>query len=331
MIDKANVTNAEQTGEDFHQLYYKHIEPLITPYENDRVKSLIKVCIELVLLTVFLPLTFYLIYNLLKTYLFMTDDINEYIILIGILIYAIWCSIIYYSASEKIREKAKIHILKPMTKLLGQIDWTDNTVVPMKEIQTFGFAMRATSDTTDDAFTGVLEDVPVNIQETELEHSEGSGKNRHSVTDFKGVAIILKMNKTFTGRTLVLRDKGQVLGLNINNKTYGGMEKVALESIEFEKEFEVYSTDQVEARYILTTSFMEKLENIKNFFNAKYVECGFFDGEILILLHTNKNLFEVGDLIHSFKNKRMYEDAYNEIKSITDMIKHLKLNIKTGL
>src|SRR5574344_1606918 len=117
MTDKPNVTNAAEIGENFHSLYYEKIEPLITPYENDRIKSLIKVCIKLVLLTIFVPLAFYIIYSLLKTYHFMT----EYIIIIGLSIYAIWGSIIYYSASEKIREKAKINILKPMTKLLGQI------------------------------------------------------------------------------------------------------------------------------------------------------------------------------------------------------------------
>ena len=40
-------------------------------------------------------------------------------------------------------------------------------------------------------------------------------------------------------------------------------QKIVLEDIEFEKRFDTYSTNQVEARYLLTTLFMKRFENLK--------------------------------------------------------------------
>jgi hypothetical protein len=55
--------------------------------------------------------------------------------------------------------------------------------------------------------------------------------------------------------------------LNFFNKLFSSfannLEKVKLESIDFENRFIVYSNDQVEARYILTPSFMERLVKLE--------------------------------------------------------------------
>ncbi len=112
-------------------------------------------------------------------------------------------------------------------------------------------------------------------------------------------------------------------------------DKVILEDPKFNKRFSVYSSDQVEARYLCTTVFMDRLYNLKTAFETNKLKCSFYnlegESKLMIVLHTTKDLFELGDF-----NKPIYEDTtiykfYREINSIYQIIDALKLNSKTGL
>jgi len=81
-------------------------------------------------------------------------------------------------------------------------------------------------------------------------HTETGGKNKTLL--FAGLLITIGFPKPFHGKTLINPEAGQ-------KKKYasaGGWETVSLEDPEFERMFEVYSTDQVEARYLLTPDVM---------------------------------------------------------------------------
>ena len=116
------------------------------------------------------------------------------------------------------------------------------------------------------------------------------------------------------------------------SKTGEKLEPVMLESPEFNKKFNVYSSDQVEARYLVTTSFMERFQNLKTHFGAKKAKCSFYDGnKIMFAIHTNKDLFELGDLYHPLLDSKSHMDLFNTLNSIFDMIEYFKLDEKTGL
>ncbi len=51
----------------------------------------------------------------------------------------------------------------------------------------------------------------------------------------------------------------------------------------------------------------------------------------MFAISTNKDLFELGSLYKSLKSKISIEEFYNEIRSIQEMINHLKLDEKLGL
>ena len=68
-------------------------------------------------------------------------------------------------------------------------------------------------------------------------------------------------------------------------------ELVRLEDPEFKKECCVYSDDQVEARYILSTSLMKRILEFKQKWRTK-VSLSFRDSKVYIAIRMNKNLFE---------------------------------------
>ncbi len=109
------------------------------------------------------------------------------------------------------------------------------------------------------------------------------------------------------------------------------MKDVNLEDVSFDKRFNVYTKDQVEARYLLTTTFMDRLKSLETSFGTKGIKCSFFDDNIMFAIPTKKDLFELGSLYHSLKSQKQIEEFYNELESIQQMIDQFKLNENTGL
>ncbi len=102
------------------------------------------------------------------------------------------------------------------------------------------------------------------------EEKRSQGKSETRIYDlFDGVFYVADFNKKFNGRTLILPDRarkhfGEFLGEKLNAlPAFSDTKIVRLENLDFEKEFAVYSTDQIEARYIITPSFMERLLHLQ--------------------------------------------------------------------
>ena len=108
-------------------------------------------------------------------------------------------------------------------------------------------------------------------------------------------------------------------------------QSVKMEDLNFDKRFSVYSKDQIEARYLVTPTFMERLNNLKIKFGTSKIKCAFYDNQILFAIPSDKDLFEFGTFYRTLRNKQKVKEFYDEIKSIYDIIDYFKLNEKTGL
>lgn len=109
------------------------------------------------------------------------------------------------------------------------------------------------------------------------------------------------------------------------------LKKTELEDIEFEKKYTVKTTDEIEARYLLTTSFMERLKNIQTAFNTNQIKCSFSDKNLIIAIPTNKNIFEIGNLLTPLDDAKTFDIFFNELTSLLILIDYFKLNEQTGL
>ena len=139
---------------------------------------------------------------------------------------------------------------------------------------------------------------------------------------FYGILISVKNFKSFKGHTVILSN---------NSKNYTKYDKVNLEDIKFSKQFKVYSTDQIEARYLLTPSVMERLKNIQNKFLGNSISCSFRDNDLLIAIPTKKDLFSIGNLDIPVTDMKQYKIFLDELISIFEIIEELKLYENTGL
>ncbi len=105
-------------------------------------------------------------------------------------------------------------------------------------------------------------------------------------------------------------------------------EKVKLE----DSQFEVASEDDVEARYLITPTFLERLKNLQKVYGKKStIQCAFFENQIMFAIRTKKDFFELGTLWAPMSDTKQIEEFYSEITAIYDMIDYFKLNEKTRL
>lgn len=109
-----------------------------------------------------------------------------------------------------------------------------------------------------DAYAGATR---IRLSEITASYQAYGAKNPTKI--FEGLFLIADFNKDTRGRTYVLPDRAERLlgkpGQDIQTLSRGHGELVKTEDPEFEKYFAVYSTDQIEARYILSPSLMRAL------------------------------------------------------------------------
>ena len=96
-----------------------------------------------------------------------------------------------------------------------------------------------------------------------------NGKFESSKPSFSGLMIIADSNKHFKGRTIIVPDHfeqhlGRWFSKQIAKLSYRGLQNVEMEDPDFERAFEVYTTDQVEARYLLTPDIMERILRLRH-------------------------------------------------------------------
>lgn len=99
---------------------------------------------------------------------------------------------------------------------------------------------------------------------------------------FAGVVGGFGLNRACPGLTLVTRERG-LLG-NLIASFGSDIERVALEDPVFERCFEVYGTDQVWCRTVLTTTMLERLVRLDEVAHARGFRCAFVGQRLLVAL-----------------------------------------------
>ena len=120
--------------------------------------------------------------------------------------------------------------------------------------------------------------------------------------------------------------------LKLLKKYKKDIQKINLEDVFFSKYYQAYSYDQIEARYLLTTSFIERFMHLGKAFHSKGLRCSFInDGNIIITIGSKKNEFEIGGLFTSLKKQNHIEKFQEQIVSLLLLVEHFKLDQKTRL
>lgn len=168
----------------------------------------------------------------------------------------------------------------------------------------------------EDRLTGERHGLPFEFFEAHLERkqttTDSRGRTRTTwVTVFRGQCLIVDFPKPFEGVTKVFRDAGVFNALaGLGQKWGAKLDRVRLEDPEFERAFEVYGSDQIEARFLLTPDFMQRLVDLEAAFSGKRLRCALAGGEMLTAVE-GRNHFEPGSM------RRPLDDA-DRVGAIVD-------------
>ncbi len=235
---------------------------------------------------------------------------------------------IWYWIKKSFEKKVKKLIMPTLMHAVPGFYWQETPPVKPEEIEScmiIPFAKKC-SKKFDDCFIGTYRDVKVAISECEYEL--GSGNNAKTILE--GVVIKFSMNKNFDGVT-VIRPKKPGYRDKYDDLKRAKMSEVKLEDPEFDKKYVVYSTDQIESRYLLTTAFMERFKQIETAFSSKFAYASFYGNSVFIAPHTGCDLFNLCSLVKPIGNREQFETLFNEFASILALVDHFKLDKKLGL
>lgn len=152
----------------------------------------------------------------------------------------------------------------------------------------------------DDFVSGKIEKTDFEFSEVNATYSvlrtNGKGETRTEwKTLFSGIFFHADFNKEFSGQTYVLPDTMEkflgAFGQNLQRLSGKG-QLVRLENPDFEKEFVVHSSDQIEARYILTPVMMEAMLHIKRQQPHNKFRFSFVGSRVYCGVDIGGNLFE---------------------------------------
>ena len=109
------------------------------------------------------------------------------------------------------------------------------------------------------------------------------------------------------------------------------LNEIKLEDPAFNKKYKVYSSDEIEGRYLITPTFMERFQNLHTSFGTRRAKCSFYDDKVMFSITTERNLFELGGFFLPVNNQKAINRFLLEISAIFDLIDYFKLDEKTGL
>lgn len=259
----------------------------------------------------------------------LNSDIAEYVIL-G---YFVTAFFVLCQPFDNYKSDTKKMVMEKVVKFFGDFDYRCGREVSssiLKKSGLFGFFDKHVAD---DSFAGFYNGVKIEVYEEKLTREVRTNKGRYDKKVFKGIVIVLDMNKKFSGQTIVYYDWGIFNFMRFvpkykNRDEEIKMPRVVLEDCIFEKEFEVFSTDQVEARYVLTTAFMERILAVKQRFHGKKVQFSFFDNQLVIAIQTGKDMFETTALFTTTARYGKMREVVSQFEAIFSAIDALKLGQK---
>ena len=229
------------------------------------------------------------------------------------------------------KESIKTKIFPNILNFLGKFTYTVNPKNKyVGQYDFMGFFPIYDKSINEDNIRGEYKSVNIDLFETVLERARKS-KNGGTYYDkvFRGIIIDLTFNKALKGTTIIRKDSG-IIG-NLFHEKLSNLKDIKLEDPKFNKIFQVYSDDEVEARYVLSVSFMERLKELSEAFGSKVIQCCFYQEKVVFVVPIKKNMFEPGSI---YANENFIDDAKSlleEMDLICKIIDILRLNIKTNI
>ena len=309
-----------KTLEELKNFYQASLLPELKVLEVQRLKVRNKV---LLAASIIIPIA------VLIAFLVKNGDLAFFVILLSVIAVA---GISFFAAKDY-KKNFKKGIIESIVHFIDEnLSYLRTSCISMSSFRESKIFTRRPDEYNGDDY------VRGKVGQTQLEFSEIHAKyvtydskgRRHVHTIFKGLFFIADFNKHFSGRTVVLPDTAEKLFGQIGtmlqsmNKMRGQL--IKLEDPEFEKMFAVYGDDQIEARYILSTSLMRRMIEFKKK-TRRRIYFSFIGSKVYVAVTYARNLFEprIFRTLLDFSPIREY---FEDFQMAVGIVEELNLNTR---
>lgn len=143
---------------------------------------------------------------------------------------------------------------------------------------------------------------------------------------FRGMYFRAIFNKKLQGSTVVVPNNMSSKINRYASFNFKEEEIVQLEDIRFTNNFTVYGSDQIESRYVLSTSLMEKIVDLKEKFNRD-IMLSFLGNKIFLLVENPNGLFSFSS--GKLDSIKIIEELAIEINTAQNIVEDFNLDRKT--
>ena len=283
------------------------------------------------------------LFNLACLVLIVKAGLKINLMAIALIISAVPFFVWYAKYFKGYRDRFKAVIIPKIVAFIDPaLNYEKDGLVPKAEfVNCRLFTERPDRYCGDDLVSGKLGRTAIQFSEIQVERVEkirdtsagsgSSGKTRTNVYPiFSGLFFVADFNKSFRTTTIVLPDKAEKLlggmGQALQKLNVQNGELIKLEDPEFEQRFVVYGQDQVEARYILSTSLMQRITAYQTR-AQKDIRLSFAGSKLYVAIAFDKELFEpaLKDSLLDFSRIKEY---YDDMTLVIDIVEALNLNTR---
>lgn len=290
----------------FAKLYESRIHPILAGNEVDR-QAAMKTYVSRRNLGILAAAAVSLV-----VYAFSSDVLNTLIAAGATFAIAHW---IAYQPLAQVATATKVQSLSAIAEAIGcrfALGAFQPEAMPtFRELDLLPTCDRSTFQ---DCFDGAFHRCDFTFYEGHLERRVKTKRGSRWQTVFRGQLIRIAFPKKFHGVTVIRRDAGL---FNFIQRWSTDLKRVGLVDGRLEKAFEVYSNDQVEARYLIHPVFMERLLALETQFNGKRLRGAFIDGDLLLAIEGGDK-FEIGSM---FSRLDDIERARTVVKDIAEIMR----------
>ncbi len=246
-----------------------NLQPMLAALESDRRRAQKTISKSAIVIGVLAVLALFPL-------LIMDSFSSPLLMLLPIILGSVIYAFVYSSATSTYRAGFKIGVLPQLVQACaqeigGHLEYSAGMGISESEFRSSDLFRSPDRYASEDLIAGEIGKTAVRFSEVhaEYEQKQTDGKTTRTEyhTIFQGLFYVADFNKNFEGATFVLPDTaeqifgrfGQSLQQLGAQFSFGARELVRLEDPEFERKFAVYSTDQIEARYILSPALMRRL------------------------------------------------------------------------
>jgi len=315
-----------KTISELTDFYYNSLHPTLSKLEENRLALKKRV----IIVEGFLALiTFFILY-----FMFHSSQINLDILIFAVFGYFMIAGFIYKILIKDYAMDFKYRVISPLIKEIDRnLKYTPSMCISQTDYIHSGiFTSSPDRVSGNDLVKGKIDGINIKFSDfhAEIRHKDSKGRTSWS-TQFQGLFLISEFPKHFKGKTVILPDTaqsafGDFIGSFLQSNNFSRNDLIKMDSVEFEKEFVVYGTNQIEARYILSHTLMEKILEFKRR-SKQPLSLSFRAGKIYMAIEYNKDLFEPS-VFHSLLKYKIAMEYVKTLHLAIGIVEELKLNQK---